>query len=420
MGYFQQANGDKTLPIEGLITNLDFDKIFFEYIKESNSQNQVLDSVLISTALKEQEITKKITELQDAQNKFRFELEDLSDTIKQINTKTQEFVSSLREEITLIDNKYGGKIKQATAKFDEQKARLNKGYSDSVTEVCEKLEKEILGFHKEGISLQKALDDLNQEINQTEVDIKNAQINKDEETEQKFKTKKSKFKEKIPSLNFQIKVLKEKIQKIEDNKKEQIFQLQQKNEAKIVDASKELNELMAVRDAEKKIRQEEMEKLEEYASKITGDIDYLSRLVERTINAFDVFGIKGEKLPLQLVYMPFYLISYMVQNDKRFSYIAPSKVNTLDISFKIKTLGRNKITQLLEPRSQEITSVLNKFMQLLDQNVGFRHEVAGACDKQNILKSVDERKKIQNGLSILKTDGWISDEQYAAFLQNIT
>ncbi len=418
-GYFQQTSEDKTLHIEGLLTNPDFDKIFLDYSKESNSESQILGSVMISAALKEQEVSKKIMELQAAQNKFRFELADLKDTIKQINVKTQEFVSALRDEITAIDNKYSGKIQRVTSNFEEQKAQLNKVYSENVTEISEKFEKETLEHNKEGIGLKNELDVTKQEIDQVDIDIKNAQISKDEETEQKFKTKRNELKEKIPNFDFKIKVIKEKIQRLEEDKKEQLFQLRQDNESKIANASKEVTETITARDAEKKFCQDEMEKLEEYASKITSDIDHLTRLVEKTINAFDVFGIKGENQPLLLVYMPFYLISYMVQSDKRFNYIAPSKVNTLDISVKLKALGRKKITQLLESRSQEISFILNKFMQLLDQDVAFRHEISDACEKQNILKSADDRKKILSGLGILKTDGWISDEEIADFSQSL-
>ena len=419
-GYFEQTNGQKTYPIQGIITNLDFAKAFLDYSKEATRQKQVIGSILISSAFKEKEIAEKIKELLDGRTKFKQELADLSDTIKKINAKTQEFVSSLQNEIAAIENKYKRQILQATTRFEKQKVKLNKIYSNSVTKISEKFEKKILILNKEGIHLGKSLDAVNRDIDKVNVNIKNAQVNKDEVTEEKLKAKKTVLKTKMSDINLKIRVVNEKTQELERSKKETLFQLQQENEAKMEDASKELNEINASKEAEKKICQDEMEKLEEYSSKITGDIDNWASLVEETINAFDGLGIKDGNRPLDLVYMPFYLIGYIIKSDKRYTYIAPSKANDMDISLKLRCLGRKKITLLLEPRSNELSAVLNKFMELLNQNVGFRHEVTDACVKQNILNSAEERQKIQNGLDNLKKEGWISDEEYADFSQNLT
>ncbi len=419
-GYFEQTNGQKTYTIQGLITNLDFAKAFLDYSKEATSQKKVLDSILISSAFKEKEIAEKIKELLDIREKFRQKLADLSGTIKQINSKTQEFVSSSNDEITAIENKYKRQIQQATARFEKQKMKLNKSYANNVTEISEKYEKKIVILNKEGIGLQKSLDAVNRDLDQINVDMKNAQVNKDEVTEQKLKAKKNALKTKISDINLKVRVVNEKTQELERIKKEKLFQLRQENEAKMEDASKELNEINASKDAEKKIRQDEMEKLEEYSSKITGDIDKWASSIEETINAFDGFGIKNGNGPLGLVYMPFYLIGYIIKSDKRYIYIAPSKANDMDISLKLRCLGRKKITLLLDPRSNELNAVLNRFMELLNQDVGFRHEITEACVKQNILNSEEERQKIRDGLNNLKEEGWISDEEYADFSQNLT
>jgi hypothetical protein len=87
---------------------------------------------------------------------------------------------------------------------------------------------------------------------------------------------------------------------------------------------------------------------------------------------------------------------------------------------RFKTLGRKKLTQLFQPRSQKIVSILNRFIELLNENVAFRHEIIEAAGKVHLLKSSEDIALIQNGLNGLKENGWISKDEYEAFAQTLT
>jgi hypothetical protein len=419
-GYFQETNVEKTITIDGLIADLDFAKEFMDYLKEATTQTEVLDGVLISPANDEEAIVKKIKGLADSHDQFKLTLEQLGETIKILNTKTQFFLASLNDEITAIDRKYKGQIQKATATLEVEKTKIDKAYSKKITEITEKFEQENVALNKESIQQEKIINGINADIERLELEIKNATINKDEQAEARLKEKKNELKKKLPEFVPVMKNLKLKTQELEESKNNELFQLRQENQTKIKEASMELLESEAARDAEKKNCQTEMEKIEEYTSKITSDIDKLYKMVEETVRAFDSLGIRGENVPPLLVHMPFYLFGYTAQSEKRFSYVAPSKVNCIDLGVRLKTLGRKKLSQIFQPRSQKTVSILNRFIELLNENVAFKHEITEAASKADLLKSREDIALIKNGLNGLKEDGWISKDEYDDFTQKLT
>jgi myosin heavy subunit len=358
-----------------------------------------------------------IKEIDDLYNGFAQEREQLGEIIRLLSTKTQSFLDGLTKEIKAIDDKFSGKIEKETIALEKTKSILNKAYSEKVTAVSSKFEQETVALNKEIIMLEKSIQEINTEIEQVETEIKNALINKDEQSEQQLKEKRNELKKKTPELNQTIKSYKEKIQELDDNKKNELFQLRQENEAEVKEASKDLLEVVVARDAEKKICQDEMQKLEELSSKISSDVDKLSKMMDTALNAFNNLGIKKGAMPPLLVHMPFYLLSYFSNSDTRFSYIAPSIVNSMAISVRLKAIGKKKITQMFQPRSPKIESILNKFILLLNENVPFRHEITDACTKADMLKSKETVMLIKNGLADLKSAGWISDEEYESYSQ---
>jgi hypothetical protein len=420
LAYFQEAKGEETITVDGLIVDLDFIKELKDYLKEATTQTQVVDGVLISPANDKEAIVEKIKQIADSHGEFKSTLEKLGEIIKILNTKKQFFLASLHDEMIAFDHKYSGQIQKATANLAREKTKINKAYSEKITEITKKFEKENVVLNKEMIHSEKIIKDINADIEQVEVEIKNAIIDKDEQSEAKLKEKRNELKRQLPEFVPAMKNLRLKIQEIEESKKNELFQCRQENQAEIKEASRELLEIEAARNAEKKNCQDEMEKIEDYTSKITSDIDKLCKMTEVTFFAFDSLGVRGGSVPPLLVHMPFYLLCYMAQSEKRFSYVAPSKVNAIDFGVRLKTLGRKKLTQLFQPRSQKIVSILNMFIGLIDENVAFRHEITEAAGKADLLKSSEDIASIKNGLNVLKEDGWISKEEFEAFTQALS
>jgi hypothetical protein len=113
--------------------------------------------------------------------------------------------------------------------------------------------------------------------------------------------------------------------------------------------------------------------------------------------------------------MPFYLLSFQSKEKRRHTYFSPCYVNSLSLSARLKAMGKKKITQIFQPRSEKITSILNNFMTLLENNVAFSHDINEACVKANLLRSIETVQSIKKGLNELKLEGWLSESEFEFF-----
>ena len=422
LNYFQGSDSEETKVIDGLITDEDFLRDFMSYLKEATiTEASVVDSVLISPTNDEAAIQSIVQGVEKSRSKFVEEVSELNKIIKLLNLKTQEFLTMLREEVKETEERFSEQIEKAKASLENETSRINREYAEKITEISTKFEQEILVLQTEIIKLEKAKEQLSTEIEHCEAEIKAATINKDDVAEQQWKEKRSELKKELPEILTKTKALEEKIREIEENKKHVVFQLKSEVDAKIKEAAKDLMELESSRDAEIKIYQGEMEKLEELTSNIIGRVDKLAKMRDVTIAEFDRLGIQQKGINSTLVYMPFYLVCYQLGANKRYTCFAPSFVSGVSLGVKLRgAIGKGRISQLLQPRSKKIVSILNKFAVLLEENIVFGREINEACRKVNMLEATNLRESIKKGLGKLKEDGWLSEEECASSNRIIT
>jgi hypothetical protein len=419
LNYFQGSDSEETKVINGLITDADFLKEFMPYLNEAiMTETPVVDSVLISPTHDEAAVLLMTQDLENLQSKFVGDVKELNELIKLLNLKTQEFLEVLREEVKETEERFSKPIEEAKAALENKTAQINREYTEKITEISTQFEQETVVSRKEIITLEKTKEQITTEIEHCEAEIKTATINKDDVTEQKWKEKRSGLKKEIPEILTKIKALTEKIREIEENKRNAIFQLKSENDAKIKEASKDLMALGSSRDAEISIFQKEMEKLEELTSNIIKQIDQLAKIREATIAEFENLGIQQEKTKPSLVHMPFYLIRHQSGPNRRYTFFAPSFVGSIGVGTKLRSaMGKMKISQLFQPRSKKIISILNKFAILLEEDVAFSREINEACSKANLLGAESLRQSIVTGLNKLKEDEWLSEQECKSFNQ---
>jgi len=419
LNYFKGSDREETKVIDGLMTDTDFLKEFMPYLNEATTtETPVVDSVLISPATDESAVLAMTKELEDLQSKFIGEVKELNEIIKLLDLKTKEFLEMLRKEAKETEQRFSKSIEEAKVALENKTSQINREYTGKITETSSRFEQETLASQKEIIALEKTQEQLAAEIEHCEAEIKTATINKDDVTEQKWKEKRSALKKELSEILKRTKVVAEKIKKIDENKKHAIFQLKSENDAKIKEASKDLMAVEASRDAEISIFQSEMEKLEELTTNIIKQIDQLAKMREATIAEFENLGVQQKKASSSLVHMPFYLIRYQSGPNRRYTFFAPSLVGSVGVGAKLRSaIGKTKISQLFQPRSKKIVSLLNKFAVLLEEDIAFGSEINEACHKANLLSAENLRQSIETGLNKLKEDGWLSEQERASFRQ---
>ncbi len=420
LNYFQSSGDEQTLVIEGFMEDKEFETEFMEYLKEASATNSpIVDSVLVSPTYDETGVMSMLQKVENTRSKLEEEVTELNEIVKLLNLKNQQFLASLRDEISQIGEKFKVQIQKAKLSVDDKISGINKEYTDKVTEVSNRFEKEITDLQKEVLKLEKTRDQTNAEIEHAEAEIKTAAINKDDSAEQSWKEKRNELKRELSEINVRIKELEGSIQELEEKKKGELFQLKQKNDDDIKEASKELIEVEASRDAEISLCQKEMEKLEELTLSIIQKIDQMVKEREAVLFEFDDIGIKQQReLPL-LAYFPFYLFCYQSKSSKRFTYVAPSIISNGGLGVRLKAVGKTKISQIFQPRSRRIVSILNSFIGLLEENVVFNREIYEACSKINLLANKDVGDVFKSGLAELKAQGWLSDREVESFYQAV-
>ena len=418
--YFQ-TTGEQKLVVEGHIKEGDFIEEFLSYVKEGKTTDTpVTDSVLITPALSASEVGKMLQAVDDTREKMLEDIANLNKIIKLLNLRTQNSLDSLRKEIKETENQFSEQIQKAKAALDIKLDEIDKEYSEEVTQVSDKFEDEITALQKEIVKLEKTREQLNSEIEHVEAEIKTAAVNKDDSAEQSWKEKRGELKKQLPEIADKIKELQGQVAEIEENRKNELFKLKQNNDARIKEASKDLVEIEASRDAEVKTCTGEMEKIEELTANIIQKVDELAKGREAVILEFDGLGVAEKREEATLVYMPFYLSCFQSKSGKRCIYLAPSMLSDGGIGTRLKSVGKAKVTQMFQPRSRKIISILNRFIQLLDENIVFNREISEACAKANQLRMPASQEAIKNGLNTLKGQDWLSDREFESFSQAAT
>jgi len=245
-------------------------------------------------------------------------------------------------------------------------------------------------------------------------------VNKDDLAEQKWKEKRSELKNQLPEMASKIKTLEKEVADIEENRKKEMFQLKQDSDTKIKDAKKALVEIETSRDAQISVCRKEMEKIEELTSNIITKVDSLAKNREGLILEFNELGIKQKRTETLLVYMPFYLSGYQVKTNKRYTYLSSSTLSDGGLGTRLKAVGKTKISQIFQPRYRKITSILNKFIALLNEDIVFSREMSEACLKANLTEMQSSREGIKNGLNSLKEKGWLSEKEVELYSQALS
>jgi hypothetical protein len=162
--------------------------------------------------------------------------------------------------------------------------------------------------------------------------------------------------------------------------------------------------------------------LEQQTKLILEQLGRTVKLREASIENFAKLGVKkeAELQDVVLFYVPFYVACYQVESKKRYLILPPSEANSIGLSTKLKgALGRAKIKQLLVPRFELITSLMDTIQVLAQQNAVFETEMRENGERTNILNTDSMRESIRKGLEYIRKEGWISEKEHQALSQKI-
>ncbi|MCW4007396.1 MAG: hypothetical protein NWF09_01710 [Candidatus Bathyarchaeota archaeon] len=423
LNYFQAPATEKSTQINGLISSSEFLKEFDVYRREAAEISEQHSSVaLLSPLLEEASITAALDELKTLHSSLKADHDRLYWCMKFLNKATRHYVKLLHDKAKAVRDEFAVKIKAQEELIEPKITQLKEDYDHKIIEATKNFEKQEHSLQKEKVKLEKSREAALAKIEHYKLEAKTRAEKDDRVGEQKWKEKANEMKKELSEIEEHLKGAEKSLKDLEERKSLEIFNLRNELEAKVKEARQPLLELESSRDAKLVLLKQESETLEQQTKLITEQLGRTAKLTETFIENFARLGLKQE-LPMKdgaLFYVPFYVACYQVDSTKRYLFFPPSVANAFGFSTRIKgALGKTKIKQLLTPRFEVVTSLMDTLQVLAYQNAAFEAELRELCESLNMLKQDATRESIKRGVDALQKEGWLSEKEQQALSQKI-
>ena len=423
INYFQTQVTENKVEINGLITDPEFLSEFDSYRREANAIEILpTDSGLISPIIDKSTISCILQELMSLHSSFKRDVEGLNQCIKFINEASQHYIKVLRSKTKSIKQKFDVKINAQQELIESKVNLIKEQYDYKLIQSKKSFVKKRLPLQKTKVKLEKSKKRALEKIEKCKLEAKSCAERDNYVGEDKWKEKANETKKELSEIEKQLKKTEKELEDLEESKSLEIFNLRSELETKTKEARQPLLELESSCDAEVLICQQEIEELENQTKLIIDQVGRTVKLRETSIDDFAKLGIKrdSELMGIALFYVPFYLACYEVGSKRRYLFLPPSEANAFGFSTKLKSaLGKAKIKQLLVPRFELITSLMDTLQVMVHQNTVFETEIREMGEKTNILKGSSTRGSIQKGLEYIRKEGWISEKEHQELSQKI-
>jgi len=419
--YFQNFSGKEEKTVEGLITNPEFVQDLIDYLQDAEDiEKSTTTKAILSPRLDASEVAMSIGKLSDLRDKIANEIKDLSKSMRTLSKGTKEQVKTLQLQMKAIIKEFDKKLEKAKPKVMAKIAKIKEKRDEEVTSISKKHDRSLRTLHQNRISIERTLERLTTEIERYEADIKEFRERKDESGEVQITEKLDEAKKKIPALNKEIKDIDKEIENVEDTKKVEVSKARTKPDDQIEEAMRCIRDLEAAKEARIRLEQQELADLKEKTSVMIKQIDVMIKAKEAALNELDSMGAQERRRKQAIVYLPVYFVCYERETEKRYVVYPPSHVGSMGIKTKLKgVFGSGKMKSFLQSRSEAIATLLDQLVYLTKENPVFEKEITNAGNKADILQETDSQAGIQKGITELKNEGWISENEAQELSQNI-
>ena len=141
---------------------------------------------------------------------------------------------------------------------------------------------------------------------------------------------------------------------------------------------------------------------------------------EAALNEINSIGISGRR-KYALAYVPIYFVCYETEGGRRYVVYPPSWVGSMGIKTKLKgVFGAGKMKSFLQSRSPAIATLMDRLVDLTQENPVFEKEIIEAGTKANILRTKELQVAIKKGLTELRDEGWMSENEAQTLNSELT
>jgi hypothetical protein len=420
--YFQQSTKEKQFMLRGLVADLEFKSEFTVYRREATETPPQTNAAMFSPALEENAILSMLSEFDKLKASLREEAQRLQECTKLVNLTTSQYITELEYEVAAVKEEADAKIRAQEEIIKPKISQLTKDYKAKIKNLTETFDQEIEKLQKLKTKLQKLIEANEGKISLYQREAKEQAEKKHAVYEKRWKEKSKQTKKEQNGLKKELKNTENNIKKLSKLKGQEISRLNFGLDDEIKFARQPLRDLEADCDAKVLAFKLETDKLLKQEKPVVESLNRSIKL-RAAINAnFEGLGIQvqGLKNP-GLFQVPFYVACFEAGLSKRYLIIPPSTINGVDFSAKLKgAFGMSKIKDLLAPRFEAITALINKVQDLTKQNAAFAGQLDGLAQKNNLLTNSVFRENVAKGLVYLKHEGWLSDREHQDLSSRLT
>ena len=413
VSYFKNFSEKEEKTIEGLITNPDFIQDLMNYLTEAKDYStNSIPKALLSPMLDRFEVSASIDKLNFIRNTIEDEIKSLNNSMKLLSKTSRELGKNLQTEIRKSRKAFDNKINNLKPKLLLKIKKIQEKRDEQVIIISKKYKRILRSLHQKKINSERTIKRLEQEKERIEAGIKVCRERKDETNEFQLTNKLEIIKKKIPDLNKEIKEIEKKLENLEDEKKIEVTKTRMKQDDRIEQVMKNLHDLEAAKEAKTKLDEQELANLDDMTSEIIQDINEMVKKKENALDELNNIGLPEIRKKETITYLPVYFVCYETEEGKRYVVYPPANVCSMGIKTKLKgAFGSGKMKCLLQCRSQTIGNLLDRLVDLTQENPVFEKEITKAGTNASILNSKERLNSIRRGIIQLREEGWISENE---------
>jgi hypothetical protein len=411
--YFQNFAGKEEKTIEGLVTFPEFIHDIIEYLPDAQDIGKAeTTKAVLTPKLDESEVSASVEKLTDVKQMLKEEISSLGGCMKLLSKASRDQVKALHAEMKKSEKEFKRKITKLQPKVAAKIKKIQEKRDEEITRISKKYDRKLRTLHQNRVKAEKTLERLATEIERIDTDIKTCRGNKDEAGEFQLSQNLDEIKKQIPLLNKEIKDIDRKLENVEDAKKIEVSRARTKPNHRIEEANKCLHDVEAAKEARARLEEQDLATLEDLTASIIKQIDAMIKNKEATLDAIEDMGFEERRRKQALLYVPVYFVCYETEVGKRYVIYPPSTICSLGIKTKLKgVFGAGKIKSFLQSRSTAIAALVDRLIDLIQENPVFEKEIIDAGIKANILGTTERKVGVKRGIVELQEEGWISEDE---------
>jgi len=421
-GTFSDFLSATQIVIAGLVTDKELLSDLSAFVKDGRPQTDKLTS-LIQPKIDMKEATRIGEKISERHSMLQSEIKGLQFAIDTLDEETKTHIDKLQLELEQVRRKYQEKIAVIKADVAKRTGELEKERDEKVEKMTAINQKEVDVRLEEKKRWEQELMKLEQDKSEYEKRKELRKHKKDEVGEARWDARLREVKNQISTVKGKISALSNFISR-SNKETEKTAKNTRDTCQKLIDAEeRKIKDIESLRDSEIGEKEKGIQELRQEALTITDKIEQLIDQKKGHASTLKEATVQWRTETPTLVHVPFYLILYETDQEKRRRVRSPAIARDpsgimMKIRKTLKGYGRqSKISTLLKTRSKALETMLTSFEERVNSDKSLQRSLRQISESNNLLASPDFKEKVRRGVGELEAEGWVKPEEKAAVLE---